>query len=173
VIDDDPEGGRAFLESIESVGRSAFAELDLALALDAGVEPATDPGLARLPELVQVLRGAGMDITVDVRGEPVVLAPMVDRSAFRILQEALTNVAKHSSSPRADVTVAFASGVVSVAVVSAGLPVDGAPSSGRGLAGMEERARAVGGRLHVEPRTEGFVVQADLPVEVPAIGPQD
>jgi signal transduction histidine kinase len=168
VLDDDSGRSRAFLESIEAVGRTAFAELDVALALD--VEPDAGPGLALLPDLVHGLRLAGMDVTLDMTGASGEVPGVVDRSAYRIVQEALTNVAKHSADQKAAVTVVFEPDAVSLFVSSEGSSVPNAPSGGRGLVGMEERARAVGGSLDVEADAQRFLVHAELPTHPPVSG---
>jgi signal transduction histidine kinase len=166
LLDDDIDGSRAFLESIETVGRSAFGELDVALAL--GGEPVdngADHGLDGVPQLIQLMRLAGMDITLDVRGDVRVIPRIVDRSAFRIVQEALTNVARHSPARQATVEITVEDTVVGLSVVSEDENHDRSPSptDGRGLTGMRERARAVGGTLEAGPSSAGFVVRARLP----------
>ena len=104
-----PERAREALGSIESTGREALVELRRLLGVvgpaddDDGVDCAPQPGLARLPELIEQVSAAGLRVELTVGGEPRDLPPGVDLSAYRIVQEALTNTLKHADAPHAEV----------------------------------------------------------------------
>jgi signal transduction histidine kinase len=152
------------LRSIESQGRGAVGELRRTLALLRGdcASTAVPVGLDKLDELVAQVREAGLTITVERRGSAVALLPAVDVSAYRIVQEALTNVLRHSGATSVVVTVCFADDGVHLSVVDNGrAAVDG---SGHGLVGMRERVALFGGSLRAGPASEGgFEVHARLP----------
>jgi signal transduction histidine kinase len=169
----DETSARAEFEIIEQVARETVGEIDQlvgALRDDAAaaadrrtVEP--PPGLAALPGLVARQRSAGLDVTTSVRGDRRALSPGVDRGAFRILQEALTNAARHGAGS-AHVDVAFGPGALELAVTNP-LRRDGPARSaggGHGLVGMRERAALLGGRLETGPRNGEFHVRAWLPL---------
>lgn len=132
----------------------------------APLEPA--PGLARLPELVSSCASAGIEVTVTTKGEPQPLSPGVDLTAFRIVQEALTNVTKHAATQTAHVGFAYASNRLLITVTDEGPPTAPAPEprKGFGLMGMRERAESVGGELRAGPRPQGgFEVSTALPLQ--------
>ena len=157
------------LRSIESSGREAVGELRRTLGLlRGGTDGATvvPAGLDRLDELVGQVREAGLDVTVRHDGEPEPLLPAVDLSAYRIVQEALTNVLKHGGTTRATVEVAHRPDGLHLIVVNDGravaTPVPG--DGGQGLIGMRERVALFGGDLEAGPRPDGgFAVRARLP----------
>jgi signal transduction histidine kinase len=130
--------------------------------------------LADLDEMVGSVRSGGVEIDVTVEGEPRSLPRLVDWSAFRIVQEALTNVVKHAEATRAGVSIRYAPKELRIEVTDGGRPVsrngrgtdaDG-NGQGRGLVGMRERVTVLGGHLEagVEPHG-GFVVRACIPTE--------
>ncbi|SDJ97769.1 sensor histidine kinase [Nonomuraea jiangxiensis] len=124
-------------------------------------------GLDRLDDLVRRARSTGLPATVTVSGVRRALPPEVDRAAYRIVQEALTNVAKHAGGARASVRVDYRGEELVVQVDDDGR-AGGAASTvpGVGLRGMRERVTALGGRLHAEPRPGGgFTVRAELPLD--------
>ncbi|MBE1536398.1 sensor histidine kinase [Actinomadura algeriensis] len=123
-------------------------------------------GLDRLGELVERARSAGLAATVTVSGDRPELPPEVDRAAYRIVQEALTNVSRHAGGAAADVRIAYADGELVVQVDDDGkADPDAPPVPGTGLLGMRERVAALGGRLRAEPRPGGgFTVRAELPL---------
>ncbi|MER5599153.1 sensor histidine kinase [Streptomyces sp. NPDC002265] len=168
LLDTDPEQARTALTTIKAASKEALGEVRQVLDTlrtpgDAPRTPA--PGLDRLPELVEQAAAAGL--TVEVEGRPPRLAPGADLAAFRIVQEALTNVVRHSGSRHARVRVEHAGGELRLCVDDDG-PATGADAggSGNGLAGMRERAAALGGRIEAGPRPDGgFRVLAVLPSE--------
>jgi signal transduction histidine kinase len=165
---DDPAGARAAFETIEDVARETIGEIDeLVTILRAdggdGVEPPA--GVTTLERLVERHRAAGLDVTAAVRGEQQPLSAAVDRGAYRIAQEALTNAARHGDgSARLDIH--FGAGTLEMTVTSAlrrgrvAGPVDG-----HGVTGMRERAALLGGSLRAGPRGGRFEVHARLPLD--------
>ncbi|MFI9170283.1 sensor histidine kinase [Streptomyces lincolnensis] len=174
LLDTDPEQARTALTTIKAASKEALGEVRQVLDTlrtpgDAPRAPA--PGLDRLPELVQQAAGAGL--TVDVEGAPPRLAPGTDLAAFRIVQEALTNVVRHSGSRHARVRLDPADGTTLRLRIDDDGPATGADAggSGNGLAGMRERAAALGGTIEAGPRADGgFRVLAVLPLNVKAEG---
>ena len=167
VLATDQGLSRDFLESIENVGRTAFGELDVALGL-ADVPPDLSPlrGLVGVPDLVEVLRQTGMNVELDILGaRNAEISTLVDWSAYRIVQEALTNVVKHAPNARARVVISFERDAVVVSVTDEGLPTRSRPDNGgRGLIGMRERVTVLGGQIELGPTEEGgFSVWARLP----------
>ncbi|MET7377261.1 sensor histidine kinase [Streptomyces sp. NPDC005526] len=169
LLDSDPEQARTALTTIKDASKEALGEVRQVLATlrapgDAPRAPA--PGLDRLPELVEAAAGAGLD--VEVEGEPPRLPPGTDLAAFRIVQEALTNVVRHSGSRHARVRMDIdrEGGALRLRVDDDG-PATGADAggSGNGLAGMRERAAALGGGIEAGPRPGGgWRVGAVLPL---------
>jgi signal transduction histidine kinase len=167
LLDTDPEQARTALTTIKTQSKEAIGEVRQVLDTlrtpgDAPRAPA--PGLDRLPELVEQAASAGL--TVEVEGEPPRLTPGTDLAAFRIVQEALTNVVRHSGSRHARVHLADDGEVLRLRVGAGGGPVVvDAGGSGNGLAGMRERAAALGGTIEAGPRPDGgFRVLAVLPL---------
>ncbi|MGC0209213.1 sensor histidine kinase [Streptomyces levis] len=174
LLDSDPEQARSALTTIKAKSKEALGEVRQVLdTLRApGAAPHTPaPGLDRLPELVEQAASAGLTVTVE--GRPPDLAPGTDLAAFRILQEALTNVVRHSGSRHARVHLAHDADVLRLRVDDDG-PATGAEAggSGNGLAGMRERAAALGGTIAAGPRPDGgFRVLAVLPLKA-STGPR-
>ncbi|MGW3989459.1 sensor histidine kinase [Streptomyces sp. NPDC004830] len=174
LLDSDPEQARTALTTIKDQSKEALGEVRQVLdTLRApGAAPrAPAPGLDRLPELVDQAASAGLAVEVEVEaeGEPPRLAPGTDLAAFRIVQEALTNVVRHSGSRHARVHLAYDAALLRLRVDDDG-PATGADAggSGNGLAGMRERAAALGGTIEAGPRPDGgFRVLAVLPLAPP------
>jgi signal transduction histidine kinase len=126
-------------------------------------------GLDRLTSLVERAEAAGVPTRLHVRGTARTVPPEVDRTAYRIVQEGLTNVGRHAGSARADVRLTYGADCLTVEVEDDGRKLARAPVPGLGLVGMRERVTALGGSLHTGPRPDGgFAVRADLPTgEVP------
>lgn len=155
------------LLAIQEAGREATRELRATLEAlrDDGTSPPS--GLDQVPELVERARALGLDATLTVEGHRKDVPAAVGRTVYRIVQEALTNIARHSGAATASVRIDHRCDAVAVRVDNDGTPLpQTAPAPGVGLLGMRERVTALGGRLHAEPRSEGgFTVQAELPVE--------
>ena len=172
VFEAQPDQARAALLSIETAGRDALRELRLLLA---AVRPGADadptqpqPGLDRLDELAEPLRAAGLDVAVHREGLTRTVPAGVDLSAYRIVQEALTNTLRHAHATRADVTVRLGSDLLELDVLDDGRGAAGerGDGNGRGLAGMRERASMLGGTLEAGPaRRGGYRIHARLPLE--------
>jgi signal transduction histidine kinase len=156
---------------IAKLGREAMAEMHRTLKLlrageDQAAERAPQPGLADLGDLLERSRAAGLRVELAVEGDPRPLSQSVDLSAFRILQEALTNVVKHAGRAHTTVLLGYRADALELIVTDTG---DGAaaPSptpGGHGLVGMRERAALFGGSLTAGPRGDhGFEVHAVLP----------
>jgi MYXO-CTERM domain-containing protein len=166
ALDDDPDQAKASLRAIRDGGRQALAELKATVGVlragdDAPRAPA--PGLAALDGLVETARGAGIDVELAVAGSARPLPGAIDLTAYRIVQESLTNVVRHANATTATVHVRYEPDAIELRVED-----DGRGSSngagGHGLAGMRERAAAVGGTLEAGPaRGGGFRVSARLP----------
>jgi signal transduction histidine kinase len=169
VFDSDPERAREALGSIESTGRAALTELRRLLSsVRDGDRPelAPQPGLGSLEELAAQVRRAGLAVEVKVEGERPQLPAALDLSAYRIVQEALTNTLKHADARHAWVDVRYGPAQLDVTVRDDGVgaTANGA-GSGRGLVGMRERVELFGGRLDAGPRAEGgYAVTARLPL---------
>lgn len=176
VLDERPEQARAVLETISATSRGTLAELRRLLGVlrDAdGVRahrPA--PGLADVPRLVADVRGAGVPVTLDVAGEIDSVPLGIGLSAYRVIQEALTNVIKHAGKPtRVSVTVRHVPGSLTIEVVDDGRGLAAVRSHGaaedgcgHGLVGMRERVELWGGQLRVGPSPGGgYRVSAGLP----------
>jgi signal transduction histidine kinase len=175
-----PERTAAALQHIIGTGRASLAEMRRLLGI-ARRDPAEDPqlaplpGVGALPALVDQIRAAGTPVRLDVEGEPVPLPAGVDLSAYRIVQEALTNTLKHAGAgARASVRLTFTADRLEVEVSDDGAGADAAPSTvdgGNGLRGIAERVGMLGGQLAVGPGAEGgFRVRALLPIEPDPVG---
>jgi signal transduction histidine kinase len=172
VFDTRPDQARAALRSIEQAGRDALRELRTLLSgAPADHDPTQpQPGLARLDELAEPLRLGGLDVVVRREGEGPELPAGVDLSAYRIVQEALTNTLRHARATRAEVTVRFGERELELEIRDDGRGTPGAlvNGSGQGLVGMRERAALLGGTLEAGPLPGGgFRVHARLPIEAP------
>ena len=168
VIDTDPAEAKRSLEAISTTSRSTLTEIRRLLGVlraddEGGYEPA--PGLADLDRLVSDIRGAGVTVEVRIDGDRHELPPGVDLTAYRIVQEALTNVLKHAGPASVTVTVGYEPDAVRLEVVDDGRGVNGrAGRGGHGLVGMRERVGVYGGMLETGPRVGGgFRVAARLP----------
>jgi signal transduction histidine kinase len=166
----DPDRAREAFATIEEVARETVGEIDQMVrvlredaSLDGEVEPPA--GLASLEGLVERHRAAGLDVTSSIYGERRPLAATVDRGAYRIIQEALTNAARHGNG-NARVQIAFGESELEVFVENVLVP--GRPTrsegGGHGLVGMRERAALLGGSLQAGPREGRFEVRARLPI---------
>jgi signal transduction histidine kinase len=161
----DPARSRKALETIEEVARDTLGEIDqLVRALrEDGTGPAVEPppGLVALDTLAERYRAAGLPLTVVVEGARRPLAPGLDQAAYRILQEALTNAARHGRG-NADVRVAFGSTALELTVTNPA-STNGDAGGGHGIVGMRERASLLGGSLEAGGSDGVFRVRARLP----------
>jgi signal transduction histidine kinase len=173
ALDAHPEKARVPLVSIETTGRAAMSELRRLVAMlrqfGQDEELAPQPSLRHLDQLVSQVADAGIAVHLDSNGSLDALPPGLDLSAYRIVQESLTNVVKHSGARHAEVHVRCKGGEVEVTVQDDGHGVPGEQhGSGHGLIGMRERVNLYGGRLEVGARDGGgFRVYASLPYETP------
>jgi len=175
LMDRQPERARSALTTINDVSRQALVELRSVLGVlrDAGESAprSPSPGLSRLGDLADSAAASGLTVHIDQAQWPTSLPADVDVAAYRIIQEALTNAAKHSGGTKATVAVGYDDGALVIEVADDGIPQPAARPSGpgngpgHGVIGMTERANTLGGTLQAGPRPEGgFGVWARLPV---------
>jgi len=174
VIETDPAEAKRVLDNINQASRETLDEMRRILGVLRGedgqkMDLAPAPGLTDLDHLVQGVRDAGVEVTVELSGDMGALPPGVSLTAFRIVQEALTNVLKHAGPARAQVHIACDPGEIRVEVTDDGrgaaAPTD-ASVTHLGLIGMRERVTPYGGELDVGPRSGGgWRVCATLPYE--------
>lgn len=165
-LDRDPDQAATALASIKEASKGALQELRKTLGMlrqiDEQAPTAPAPSLARLTELTSRAQDAGLGVQVTSEGEAPVLPPTVDQAAYRIVQESLTNVARHAGASTVVVRIRYDPDAVSVVVEDDGR--GGPVEDGSGILGMRERANAVGGSLEVSDRAEGGLrVSARLP----------
>jgi signal transduction histidine kinase len=155
------------LLAIQEAGREASRELRATLEALRDDDTAPPCGLDDVPELVERARRFGLDTTLTIQGRPHDVSAAVDRTVYRIVQESLTNVARHADAATASVRIDCRPDALAICVDDDGKALAGTvPRPGLGLLGMRERVTALGGRLHAAPRTGGgFTVRAELPVE--------
>jgi signal transduction histidine kinase len=171
LLDRRPEQAGEALETIKRLSKEALGELreilEVLRAVDAADPRQPTTGLAQLDTLIARTRGAGIGVTLAVAGPPRALPVTVDVAAYRIIQEALTNVLRHAGQATASVQLAYGARDLLVEVTDDGTGpphADGADGAGYGLIGMRERAESLGGtfQAHEQPGG-GFCVQAKLP----------
>jgi signal transduction histidine kinase len=172
LIDEQPEQARTALAAIKEASRDVLREVRSTLGVlrqvDEQAPRVPSPSLRRLEDLVASATGAGLDVRTRTAGVPRPLPAAVDSAAFRIVQEALTNVSRHAGSATATVTVGYGQSDLTVEIEDDG---KGAPSvdgvkGGHGIIGMRERATALGGELDAGPRPGGgWRVRARLPLD--------
>ena len=168
-----PQEAASALSSIEQTSRGALNEMRALLGVLRAPEQAGElgpaPGLASLGELVRRAAEAGVKVDLDVRGERPALAPGLDLAAYRVIQEAVTNVVKHAATDRCRVTIDYGPGVLSLEITDHGPgPAGSGPAAGRGghgIEGMRERVGMYGGEFQAGPRPgHGFRVTARFPL---------
>jgi signal transduction histidine kinase len=175
LMDRQPDRARSALTTINEVSGQALVELRSVLgvlrAVDEGVPWAPAPGLARLGDLADTAAAAGLAVRVEESGQRVPLPADVDLAAYRIVQEALTNSARHSGGTNAIIRIVYEEDALVVEIDDDGAwrPPGRSPGqahgTGSGIAGMTERAAALGGTLQAGPRPGGgFTVRARLPL---------
>jgi signal transduction histidine kinase len=173
VIDTDPVEAKKSLHAISQTSRSTLAEIRRLLGVlreDSGAAYAPAPGLGDLDRLVHDVGMAGLEVDVQRAGARSELPPGVDFTAYRIVQEALTNVLKHAGRARATVTIGYEPEALRLEIVDDGRGVNGSASAGgHGLMGMRERVGVYGGSFEAGPRTGGgFRVSVTLPYGEPS-----
>ena len=169
VLDDEQASTREVLETVEQIGRGALTEMRRLVGMlrtDAPDSLSPQPGLDDVPALVTQIREAGLPVELSVEGERRALPAGIELSAYRIVQEALTNTLKHAGGAHAEVHVRYGSDSLELEIVDDG---PGGPArasgGGHGLVGMRERVALYGGRLDAGRRAEGgFAVHVLLPV---------
>jgi signal transduction histidine kinase len=162
------------LLAIQEAGADAVRELRATLGVLRSEEDGDGSGLSQLDSLVARARAAGLPVTMTVTGPQRPLPPEVDQAAYRIVQEALTNVSRHAGHARASVHLQYRPEILSIQVNDDGNDTVAStgtrPSGpGLGLVGMRERVSALGGRLQAGPQDGGgFQVRAELPARAPS-----
>jgi len=169
VLEGEQPHVRAALAAIADTGRETVDEMRTLLgvlrASEEGLALSPQPGLGDLEQLVRNVRDAGLPVEVRIEGTPSALPPPLDLSAFRIVQEALTNALKHAGPARADVTIRYQRATVELEVRDDGAGSSNGGSTGHGLIGMRERVAMFGGELEAGRRGGGgFSVRARLPL---------
>jgi signal transduction histidine kinase len=177
VLHKRPGQAETALTEIKRVSGAALDDLRATLGLlrDEGAAAPVHPTrvLSEVPDLAGPLRAAGVEVDVDLAGPEERVPSAVGAAAYRIVQEALTNVLRHADAASADVRVAIGARSVEIDVRNDGAPAAAPNGAGRGLRGMAERAEALGGRIEAGPRPEGgWQVHAVLPLSPqPALEP--
>ena len=166
----DPGETREALDMIEATGSEALAEMRRLLGMlrrdDEEIALAPQPSLRYLDALAAQVREAGLPVDLSVEGEPTELPPGVDLSAYRIVQEALTNALRHAGPATARVVVRYRENDLELEIADTGLGTGASDGEGHGLAGMRERVSLYGGKIETGPRDGGgFAVRARLPLD--------
>jgi signal transduction histidine kinase len=158
------------LQAIQEAGADAARELRATLSVLRSTEDGDSSGLCQLDSLVARARAAGLPVTVTITGAERPLPPDVDQAAYRIVQEALTNVSRHAGLAEALVHLYYTPQGLAIQVDDDGTGGGTRPAgTGLGLIGMRERVSALGGRLHAGPQDGGgFRVRAELPARAPS-----
>jgi len=175
LMDRDPGQARSALIAVNQASKEALQELRATLGLlrqADGPEPRSPtPGLAQVHGVIASTSAAGIDVQLDVSGEPRVLPTGVDLAAYRIIQESLTNVMRHARAATARIAIVYQPADVVIQIDDDGPGFDdqrGPAEGGNGLLGMRERAAALGGELEAGPLSRGgFRVWARLPLDGP------
>ncbi|WP_314254681.1 sensor histidine kinase [Streptomyces sp. DSM 40907] len=155
------------LLAIREAGREASRELRATLEALRDDDTTPPHGLDHVTELVERAGKSGLEATLTIEGQRHDVPTAVGRTAYRVVQESLTNIARHANAGTASVHIDYRPDTLAIRIDDDGKATpDSAPEPGIGLLGMRERVTALGGRLRAEPRSEGgFTVQAELPVE--------
>ena len=169
LLEPDQENVREALVVVEQTGREALAEMRRMVGVLRHPEEAPalapQPSLEQIEKLVQHTREAGLPVELRIEGEPVQLAAGIDLTAYRLVQEGLTNAIKHARAQRAEVLVRYEAGHVELTVSDDGRGGGDGDGGGHGLVGMRERVTVYGGKLEAGPSPEGgFRLRARLPI---------
>jgi signal transduction histidine kinase len=170
TLEPDQDKEREALLVVEQTGREALAEMRRVVGVlrrpEEGPALAPQPSLEHLDQLVAKAHEAGLAVELRVEGEPVQLAAGLDLTAYRLIQEGLTNSLKHARAQQAEVVVRYSDGHVELTVSDDGRGVGSGDGGGHGLVGMRERVSVYGGELEAGPRPEGgYRLRAKLPIE--------
>ncbi len=171
LMDERPEQARTALSAIKDASNEALGELRSVLDVlrlgEEGAPRRPTSGLAHIDELIGPTEAAGIEVTMKVSGSPMQLPLDVDLAAFRIVQESLTNVARHAGDAAVTIEITYREDELIVQIDDDGKGVPtGTAGGGNGVPGMKERAASLGGELHAGPRAGGgFRVRAVLPVD--------
>jgi signal transduction histidine kinase len=173
LMEERPEQARTALSAIREASKEALTEMRSVLGVlrqvDEEAPRAPSAGLSRLDSLIEGAEAAGLQVRTDIEGTPRPLPAAVDLAAFRIIQEALTNVARHAGQAATEVRIRYGERDLILQVDDDGRgggPLMLSGGRGTGVAGMRERATALGGELQAGPRPGGgFRVWARLPLE--------
>jgi signal transduction histidine kinase len=169
MLRDDPDDALQAFDAIEHAGEQALVEMRRLLGMLRADEEqlalAPQPSLSRIEELAAKLSSIGLPVEVTIEGEPVELPPGIDVSAYRIVQEALTNALKHAGPARAHVLLRYRADELELEVLDNGAGTGNGEGSGHGLAGIRERVGIYGGELESGRRPEGgYALRARLPL---------
>jgi signal transduction histidine kinase len=167
AFDTRPEEARQAVRRVVTTGRDALGELRRVLGAvrPDGADYGPQPGLARLDELVRHVRDSGLDVSVRVDGTAQPLPAALDLSAYRIVQEALTNTLKHARARHAAIAITYGTGELGVEIRDDGAGAVPNGDGGHGLIGMRERVNAFGGSLTTTSSPgAGFIVSATFPL---------
>jgi signal transduction histidine kinase len=171
VLKVDPDSAEQALGTIEQTSRTTLRELRRLLFLlrvesDADTQLSPQPGVEGIRTLIDQVREAGLPANLRMEGEPLDLDPGVALTAYRIVQEALTNTLKHAGQATAEVRMSFDPRLLTIEVFDTGTGPKSSDVAGHGLLGMRERVAVYGGTLRTGPRPGGgFRVYARIPVE--------
>jgi signal transduction histidine kinase len=170
LLDEQPQRARPALEAIKQASSDTLREvrsvLDILRRPDERPPRAPTPGIAGLDDLISRTSAAGIPVRSEVRGEPRIMPASVDLAVYRIVQEALTNVARHADPAAAVVRLSYGEGDITVEVDDDGRRPRGNGMGGNGIPGMRERVVALGGEFSAGPRPDdGFRVRAQLPLQ--------
>jgi signal transduction histidine kinase len=171
LLEPHQERQREALLAIERTGREALTEMRRMLGVlrrsdegQAALVP--QPGLDHLHRLVGQVREAGLPVELHVEGVAAALPPGIDLSAYRVVQEGLTNALKHAGPARAEVTIRYDETAIQIEVTDDGTATPNGSDPGHGLVGMRERVALYGGTMEAGPRTEGgYALRVTLPIE--------
>jgi signal transduction histidine kinase len=155
------------LTAIRDTARGALGDMRRVLGALRGDEAAAlapEPGLARVGDLVEQARMAGVEVELRTEGVPVPLSPALDVAAYRVVQEGLTNVRKHAAARRVEVVIRYGRERIDVEVRDDGDGSGEGAGSGRGLAGIRERVALLGGEFVAGPYPDGFTLSVSLPL---------
>jgi signal transduction histidine kinase len=169
VLQSDPADAREAFATIERTGQEALDEMRRLLGMlrksDEELALAPQPSLKELGKLVEWVQAAGLPVDVAVEGEPRELPPGVDLSAYRIVQEALTNALRHAGPARARVLLRYGADDLELEIADDGVGAADDSGPGYGLIGMRERVSVYGGELHAGPRPGGgYALKVRLPL---------